>query len=199
MAFVNGLYVFIEDGGESITRGVEVTQHAVEEGLPITDNVKRSPVSLSLSGKIVGEDAETIKNSLEAMHQKGMLVKYQGIHMLKNAIITAFETSVSNAVYGGYVFSMTIDEVRIANSAYAAPNTKSKSKSTGKKVTKGGTQQVQDNGNKKYHTVKKGDTLWSIAKKYYGDGRMYTKIYQANKDKIKDAHWIYPNQVFLIP
>ena len=191
MAYINNFYVFIEDGGESITRGVEVTQHAVEEGLPITDNVKRSPVSLSLSGKIVGEDAETVKNSLEALHQKGGLVKYQGVHMLKNALITAFETSVSNAVYGGYVFSMTIDEVRIANSAYVAPENK--------QTTKGGTQQVQDNGNKKYHTVKKGDCLWNIAKKYYGDGRLYTKIYQANKDKIKDPHWIYPKQVLLIP
>jgi nucleoid-associated protein YgaU len=191
LAYINNYYVFIEDGGESITRGVEVTQHAVEEGLPITDNVKRSPVSLSISGKIVGEDAETIKNSLEALHQKGGLVTYKGIHMLKNALITAFETSVSNAVYGGYVFSMTIDEVRIANSAYVAPEIK--------QTTKGGTQQVQDNGSKKYHTVKKGDCLWNIAKKYYGDGRLYTKIYEANKDKIKDPHWIYPKQVFLIP
>lgn len=32
----------------------------------------------------------------------------------------------------------------------------------------------------KTYTVKKGDTLWAIAKKYYGDGSKYTKIKTAN-------------------
>lgn len=49
------------------------------------------------------------------------------------------------------------------------------------------------------HTVKKGDTLWGIAKKYYGNGAKYTKIYEANKSKIKNPNLIYPGQVFTIP
>jgi len=49
------------------------------------------------------------------------------------------------------------------------------------------------------HTVVRGDTLWGIAKKYYGNGSQYTKIYDANRDKIKNANLIYPNQVFVIP
>lgn len=49
------------------------------------------------------------------------------------------------------------------------------------------------------HTVKKGDTLWAIAKRFYGKGSDYMKIVNANKGKIKDPHWIYPNQVFVIP
>src|SRR5690606_33583137 len=36
------------------------------------------------------------------------------------------------------------------------------------------------------HIVQSGDTLWAIAKKYYGNGNQYTKIYNANKDKIKN-------------
>ena len=35
------------------------------------------------------------------------------------------------------------------------------------------------------HTVKKGDTLWSIAKKYLGDGNRYKEIQKANG--LKDA------------
>lgn len=51
----------------------------------------------------------------------------------------------------------------------------------------------------KTYTIKKGDTLWAIAKKYYGNGSQYTKIYNANKDKIKNPNLIYPGQVIKIP
>ena len=49
------------------------------------------------------------------------------------------------------------------------------------------------------YTVKKGDCLWNIAKKFYGNGSKYTKIYEANKDKITNPNLIYPNQVLVIP
>jgi nucleoid-associated protein YgaU len=32
------------------------------------------------------------------------------------------------------------------------------------------------------HEVKKGDTLWKIAEHYYGDGRLYMKIFEANRN-----------------
>ena len=50
----------------------------------------------------------------------------------------------------------------------------------------------------KPHTVQSGDTLWGIAKKYYGNGSQYPKIMSANPD-IKNANLIYPGQVFTIP
>ena len=49
------------------------------------------------------------------------------------------------------------------------------------------------------YTVVKGDCLWNIAKKYYGNGSKYTVIYNANKDKIKNPNLIYPGQVLTIP
>lgn len=49
------------------------------------------------------------------------------------------------------------------------------------------------------HVVQQGDTLWAIAKKYYGDGKQYAKIVNANKDKIKNPNLIYPGQKLVIP
>jgi hypothetical protein len=49
------------------------------------------------------------------------------------------------------------------------------------------------------HTVVKGDHLWGLAGKYYQNHFRWKVIYAANKEKIKDPHWIYPGQVFEIP
>ena len=51
----------------------------------------------------------------------------------------------------------------------------------------------------KTNTVKSGDCLWKIAKQFYGNGAQYTKIYNANTDKIKNPNLIYPGQVLTIP
>ena len=50
------------------------------------------------------------------------------------------------------------------------------------------------------HVVQPGDTLWSLARMYYGDGSLYTKIYEANKDAIgANPNNIHPGQVLAIP
>ena len=49
------------------------------------------------------------------------------------------------------------------------------------------------------YTVKAGDTLWSIAKRFYGSGFKWGDIYNANYDVIKNPRMIYVGQVLLIP
>lgn len=61
------------------------------------------------------------------------------------------------------------------------------------------------------YTVKSGDTLWAIAKHYYGSGTSWRTIYNANKAEIEriakahrfsssdHGHWIFPGEVLVIP
>ena len=48
-------------------------------------------------------------------------------------------------------------------------------------------------------TVQKGDTLWAISRDRYGDGVLYVRVFEANRDHIRNPDLIYPGQVFRIP
>jgi nucleoid-associated protein YgaU len=51
----------------------------------------------------------------------------------------------------------------------------------------------------KTYTVVAGDSLWKIAKNELGDGSKWEKIYEANKDRIKNPDVIHPGQTLVIP
>lgn len=57
------------------------------------------------------------------------------------------------------------------------------------------TEDSQDN----YYEIKSGDNLSKISKKFYGTSNLYNKIFEANKEVIKDMNLIYPGQKIRIP
>jgi nucleoid-associated protein YgaU len=50
-----------------------------------------------------------------------------------------------------------------------------------------------------WHVVEKGETLSKISKKYYGDPNLYMKIFEANKDVLKNPDLIKIGQKLRIP
>jgi len=50
-----------------------------------------------------------------------------------------------------------------------------------------------------WHEVKKGETLSKIAQQYYGDASLYPKIFEANRDVLKDPNLIRIGQKLRIP
>lgn len=49
------------------------------------------------------------------------------------------------------------------------------------------------------YTVQRGDTLWGISRKFYGDGSLAYRLASANSAIIKNPGLIYPGQVLTIP
>ena len=61
---------------------------------------------------------------------------------------------------------------------------------------------TNSNNQQKTHKVVRGDTLYDIAKKYYGKGSLYPKIKEANKTKypsLAKSNVIYTNMELIIP
>ncbi len=50
-----------------------------------------------------------------------------------------------------------------------------------------------------YYTIVSGDSLSKIAKKFYGNAMDYPKLFEANKEVIKDPDLIYPGQKIRVP
>ena len=126
---------FVED--ESLSRSSAIPQHPTESGLPITDNVKEEPKSLSISGKIVStgnKKADTIISEIEALRTGGSLIKYSGRNVVGNFLIRSFNTSHPHTIWGGANFDMELVEVRIAKSAYDP--SKQKAAEAAKKTSK---------------------------------------------------------------
>lgn len=136
MAVINGLYIHVTE--ESLSSDVDGTSHPVESGIPLTDTVKASALSISLSGLIVdygNKKAADVIAQLKKWQKSGYLIEYRGRNVASSMQIRGFESNYTNKVNGGAEFSMELIQVRIAKSAYVPKKTSTKKKETAAKTT----------------------------------------------------------------
>lgn len=127
---------------------------------------------------------------LNLMTQLG--VQLQNLHVQDNKLVIrgqAQTKSDSNKVW---------NQIKLVNQNYtqdlmAEISYKTDDLATAAAATASGGTQARS------YTVKAGDTLSKIAKAHYGDATQYTKIFEANRDKLKDPDKISPGQVLVIP
>lgn len=80
-----------------------------------------------------------------------------------------------------------------------APTDKSKVKIPGSSAPERVPQARAPEASSKIYSVKKGDSLSSIAKSKYSKESQWTKIYEANKSTVKNPNLIHPGQKLIIP
>lgn len=134
---------------------------------------------------IVNEDTIKLK--------AGDTVKLNGLgkYLSGNYYVKDITRQISSS---GYSHSATLIKTDVGSSLKTSTKSKDKKKPV-KKITSSPSKSTAQ----RTYTVKKGDCLWNIAKKFYGNGSAYTKIYDANTNKIANPNLIYPGQVFVIP
>ena len=173
MATFNGVKLHVER--ESMGHTVNVPEHPVEEGIPLSDHVERGSMTLSLSGKILGEpnEIESVLNSLMTMQQEGKVGTYSGRGIYYNMAVVTLSIDTDANIANGHNFTMELKEIRRAGFSYSASNPSArKESSTGLKQTQ------NKNTAQQTHTIKKGDTYWDLADKY---GTTWQQLYEWNK------------------
>lgn len=143
------------------------------------------------------ECLDFLKKVME-IEKPAKIVYTGGACRLSSQCTIEFEASEEGGDLGTIHYSITITEYKKTSIRKLKVKNKNGSKKKAKvKKTSNRTSSKSKSGK---YTVKKGDCLWNIAKKFYGKGAKYTVIYNANKKVIgSNPNRIYPGQVLTIP
>ncbi len=139
MALINNIYVLVKN--ESINNDVETVTHPTELGLPVSDSIRKQPVSIELSCVIADTKnmtAKTAISKIKALQSNGSLIKYVGQAGTYTSLqIQSFKEDYSNKNYGGALAEISLKEIKTAKSAYAKTTSTKKVTSTKSKFSVG--------------------------------------------------------------
>lgn len=65
--------------------------------------------------------------------------------------------------------------------------------------TSGVALQTRTNSHSRMHTVARKETLYSLARQYYGDHHRWKEIYEANRSRLRNPNQIFVGQRLAIP
>ena len=117
-------------------------------------------------------------------------------------LIQQFDTVEQDGTRDLY-FTLNLIEYRPIEVPNLSNNNQSSSSNNSQNISRPSENNDSSNSNQqKMHKVVKGDSLWAIAQKYYGNGGLYPKIKEDNKTKYPSLiknNIIYPNWELIIP
>ncbi len=186
MALLNNYYVHVKS--ETIENGYTKTNNPVEEGVDLTDHIERNLIKLKLDGTLIDTPKITagkMYSQLQIWANEGTVIEFRGRNVI-NAVITNISKTSTCEISNGAEVTIDLEEIRIAKSPYTAPSENA------------GTQQVKtttDTSKEVWHTVKKGECLYGIARKY---NTTLKWILEHNKVPSGNPNLIYPNEKYLV-
>lgn len=108
-----GDVLFTSTTGESTSMTNDVTSKAIEGGT-VSDHVANKPLTMNISGVIVGDDCQEKLETIRDYVKDGDLLRYVGVDSANNMVITSFTTDRSVKLKGGVSFTIALQEVPIA-------------------------------------------------------------------------------------
>lgn len=141
---------------ESIGRSNEVTDRKVEDGT-ISDNIKKEPDIINLSGVVGKNGWESLKVLLQ-YQRKGELVKYRGRNQYDNVVIESFDTIHNAPTRDGFTFTCTLKQIIITKVKTVSASVPIEIKPQVKQTTNAGRQTTKpkpSNPEKKKETISK--------------------------------------------
>lgn len=147
---------------------VNIPEKPTEKGFSITDHVEKNATTFRITGLIVNPNAGMIRNKLMESMFRGDLMEYDGRNGFMKVALVSFESEHDYKVANGMRFTATLREVRTVQTPYESAEPVLKTQI--KPVTHQGTQQTMDAPAQRFHVMRAGDSLYSIAPKYGTSG-----------------------------
>lgn len=201
----NETVTLINEGEINILKAPSLTE------ITFTARLPRRPVPYTATSDV--HKAEWYLEQLEYLKTNKRSFVFQITDPAKLRVTTSMEVSLEE-----YKISEDADEgddilvdITLKQYKYYSTKTVVISNDTPKTPTSTPKPSTTTKSKSKTYTVKKGDCLWNIAKKYYGKGSEWKKIYNANKKVIENTAkkygrksssngwWIYPGTKLTIP
>lgn len=198
MAMLGDMYIFVTD--ENIDSNVSVSEHPVETGINVTDHIRPQSATLSLNGEVVGADWESRLNRIKSWQRNGHVLSYIGRNIFHSAQIQSFSYQFTNKISGGFSFSMTLKEIRIASNMWEHGLGYRGSMKI--KFNNGsGTWKVVNLAEKKnrFHTLMAGETLYYLAQQYRAKGVTVSSLKQLNRARAVFRPGHRGNYEYLLP
>lgn len=98
---------------ESVKNTAKVTTSPIEDGRNISDHMTVDPVSMSMSGVVVGIEAEQKRQTLKRWRDDRHRLQYIGRSTLFGYVITGFDETYDAQIGDGFKFSITLQEIKV--------------------------------------------------------------------------------------
>lgn len=115
MARLGDVSFFIID--ESHNYEKNITDHPIEDGRSVSDHAERQPTTFDVTGEVAGENAPETHLALIRQWRESEPATYVGRGKLTTAVIESLNTSRDANIAGGFYFTMTLKQVRIARTS----------------------------------------------------------------------------------